>query len=664
MNIRLLSLLFSLFFTTTSYAQCWNLVWSDEFSGTALNTADWSYNTGAGGWGNNELQYYTARTENVSVDNGSLKIKALAENYMGSNYTSARIVTKDKVAFAYGKFVARLKLPTGQGIWPAFWMLADNSPYGGWPYGGEIDIMELIGNQPARSYGTIHGANGNVHVSYGNYYDLPSGIFADAFHEFSVEWEPGTIRYYIDNILYQTITNTQLGANPWPFDQPFSLLLNIAVGGNWPGSPNINTVFPQTMEADWIRIYQKLEDVAVSGPTLVEPGATSTTYTAGDIPGTTYTWSVPTDATIASGQGTHSIQVNWGSTGGEVAVQLNNGCGTITPSLTVDVSTNIWANPAFEQDLANWNFRTGNTATGNIAITTTNVQQGTKAASIQVITAGVNPWDVQLSRLATGIIPGQQYTLSFWVRADATRLASFAFIHPTNYTWYAGGNFTATTAWQKITLNFTAPAGQTALLFNIDLGRFSAATYVVDNFELGQTLLLPIELYAFTGQRSQAQTVSLQWSAFEREVDHYELERADGNDLYFKTIGRMPATGDNTRETYQFEDNNVPEATLYYRIASFDNDGTQQKSAIVTVESLKIPITIAPNPTQNTFRIVAALLPYAVEITDVSGRIIERRTETNSDDSYSLADYPTGTYYIKVWISEKSLPVSSIIQKQ
>ncbi|MGP1272462.1 MAG: family 16 glycosylhydrolase [Phycisphaerales bacterium] len=246
----------------------WSLIWADEFDGTALDPAKWEYQLGDGsafgipGWGNNELQYYRDVPANASVSSGSLKITARAESFGGKSYTSARIRTANRFEFTYGRIEGRIRLPSTTGIWPAFWMLPTASPYGGWAAGGEIDIMESV-NFADRIYGTIHyGGPFPANVKAGGQY-APGTDFSQGFHVYTVEWDPNQMRWYVDGILYKTIDrevwySTAAQTNPRaPFDQDFHLLLNVAVGGNFPGNPNGSSQFPQTMEVDWVRVYQR-----------------------------------------------------------------------------------------------------------------------------------------------------------------------------------------------------------------------------------------------------------------------------------------------------------------------------------------------------------------------------------------------------------------------
>jgi len=244
----------------------WNLAWSDEFdgpTGSRVDPSKWSFDIGGGGWGNNELQTYTNRAANAELQGGALAIRAIKEVYTGPdnitrNYTSARLLTRNKFTQTYGRFEARIKIPSGQGIWPAFWMLGNDIKTAGWPKCGEIDIMESIGREPSMVYGTIHGpgysgANG-VTASYA----LPaSQKFSDDYHTFAVEWEPNVIRFYVDGQLYKTRTPADLPAGKaWVFNHPFFLILNVAVGGNFPGSPDATTSFPQLMKVDYVRVYR------------------------------------------------------------------------------------------------------------------------------------------------------------------------------------------------------------------------------------------------------------------------------------------------------------------------------------------------------------------------------------------------------------------------
>lgn len=227
------------------------LAWSDEFETGPLNTSSWNYELGASGWGNNELENYTNSLNNVHIDSGYLHISAL--NPSGSSYTSGRITTQGKHEFTYGRVEIRAKLPEGQGIWPALWMLGVNFATAGWPGCGEIDIMELLGQYPSIVHATVHW-NSNGHQSRGSQYDLPGGTFSSGFHTFSLIWTPSKFKWLVDNHEYYSLPRAEISA--FPFDLPQFFIFNVAVGGNWPGPPDITTVFPQNMIVDFIRVYQ------------------------------------------------------------------------------------------------------------------------------------------------------------------------------------------------------------------------------------------------------------------------------------------------------------------------------------------------------------------------------------------------------------------------
>ncbi|WP_288378504.1 glycoside hydrolase family 16 protein [uncultured Massilia sp.] len=234
----------------------WTLAWSDEFDGADLDRGKWTPETGGHGWGNAELQHYTGRRENVRVEDGLLVIEARREAYGGNAYTSARIKTAGLMEQMHGRFEARIKVARGQGIWPAFWMLGADIGKIGWPRAGEIDIIENIGKEPDIVHGTVHGPGYSGEKAFGAPARLAQGSYADDFHVFAVEWEPGEIRWYRDGVHFHT-ARPELVKGDWVFERPFFVLLNLAVGGYWPGNPDGTTVLPQRMLVDWVRVYRK-----------------------------------------------------------------------------------------------------------------------------------------------------------------------------------------------------------------------------------------------------------------------------------------------------------------------------------------------------------------------------------------------------------------------
>ncbi|WP_421811285.1 glycoside hydrolase family 16 protein [Flagellimonas sp.] len=237
------------------------LTLSEEFDTDGQpNPSIWGYEIGTGenGWGNQELQYYTDRPENVNVQNGVLLITAREESFEGSSYTSARLVTKDKFEQRYGRFEARIRLPYGQGIWPAFWMLGADIDENPWPGAGEIDIMEYRGQSPTVLIGSVHGPGYSGGDAISKEFTLSNDRFDTGFHIFGIEWGPEYVNFYVDDVLYNQITPEDV-TGPWVFDKPFYILMNLAVGGNFVGSPNEETEFPQTMLVDYVRVYEELK---------------------------------------------------------------------------------------------------------------------------------------------------------------------------------------------------------------------------------------------------------------------------------------------------------------------------------------------------------------------------------------------------------------------
>lgn len=241
------------------------IVWQDEFdTDGSIDSDSWGFDLGTGeeifgrpGWGNNELQYYTDRPENIRVEDGMLLITARKESFGGSSYTSSKILTRNKFEKTYGRFEARIQLPFGQGIWPAFWLLGDDSNGTvSWPQIGEIDIMEYRGQQPTIIHGSVHGPGYSAGNAVTDTYKITDGRFDTEFHVFAIEWGPDVIKYYVDDILYNEITPDDVNGE-WVFnDNSFYIIINVAVGGTFVGSPSSLTPFPQTMKVDYVKVYE------------------------------------------------------------------------------------------------------------------------------------------------------------------------------------------------------------------------------------------------------------------------------------------------------------------------------------------------------------------------------------------------------------------------
>lgn len=317
--VGLCSLLFIQSHANAQNLSGWKLVWSDEFSqvdGSAPDPDNWIYDTGGGGWGNNEIQYYTTRRKNSRIVDGQLLIEAHEESYGGRNHTSARLLTKGKHAWTYGRFEARIKVPSGSGLWPAFWMLGVDIDSVGWPQCGEIDIMEYVGREPKEVFGTIHGPNYSGGASFGDIQTFAEDV-ADDYHVYAVEWEEGQIRWYVDGTNYHNAVPSDLGSNEWVFDHDFFILLNLAIAGNFGGPLDPAVTFPRQMWVDYVRVYQRGYEVNTN--VLLNPG-----FEGGALaPWTGYT---PEGANSAGGtvESSDDRYYNGGQPGGD-PVLIHNG---------------------------------------------------------------------------------------------------------------------------------------------------------------------------------------------------------------------------------------------------------------------------------------------------------------------------------------------------
>ncbi len=638
----------STFFSFSTFSQCYNLVWEDEFNGSSLDNTKWTYQTGGGGWGNNELQYYTDRVDNAYVSGGSLKIEAKSEAYMGANYTSARIRSIGKGDWTYGKMEASIKLPVGQGIWPAFWMMPSESVYGTWPRSGEIDIMEYLGHQPSIVHGTCHFGNAwNDKGSSGNSNNNSPGNYNDGtFHTFTVEWEPTQIRWYVDGLQFHTFNAGDEGAYIFPFDQDFHFILNLAVGGDWPGAPDGTTVFPQILEIDYVRVYQELDDIKIRGDLTVEPTASGVIYSVPDITSTTYSWTVPTGSTITAGAGTHEITVDMGSASGNIEVTMTNTCGNATSNIAVTVSPNLAPNPGFELDFADWNSDVFAGA-ANFSINTVDVHSGSKSMCANVTSIGGNAWEIQISPIHQDIVMGENYTMSFWAKADANnKLMSIALINSVDFTYYTGKTFTLTDNWAMYSHTYTSTVNANASV-NLQFGH-ETGTFCLDDYLFARTvLLLPIELLSFNGEMRNEE-VLLHWvTASENNFSHFEVERSE-NGVDFEYIGKEKGLDNVLGAEYKFKDNS-PKAINYYRLKSMDLDGSFSYSTIININKRKNnPFKIYPTLSSDFIYLDGMGKGELFSIHNYSGSIM---TEFNHDSEgilkLNISEFPKGIYFIK-----------------
>lgn len=359
----------------SSAQQCETLIWSDEFEGSTLNTNNWTYEIGNGqdGWGTGQLDYATNRTENVRIEDGKLILELRKENYAGYQYTSGRLVSYQKQAFQYGRIEARIKGVDTQGLGFAFWMLGEDYETVWWPKCGEIDIMENTGGDPSFNIGTAHFQESWGHHFNQGSYTLPSGKFADDFHTFALEWTPQHLKWYIDDVNYHTFDISEPINGYRPFDRPFFIILSTGVGGSYSGNPDETTILPMQATIDYVRVYQGAFSAAVEGDSNVLEGDTNKTYSIDTPEATSYQWTVPEEVTITSGQGTHTINVDWGSVSGDVQVVTTGSCGDYTYSLPVEVETQHLSNnlalnkPAFASSQENASYAPAYCVDGDVS---------------------------------------------------------------------------------------------------------------------------------------------------------------------------------------------------------------------------------------------------------------------------------------------------------
>lgn len=464
-------------------AQCWTLVWGDEFNSTTLNNNKWEAANDSAPY-NNEQQAYTGRAINVSQSGGKLNLTGRYESYQGKHYTSGKITSRDKFFFTNGKIEARMKLPIGKGCWPAFWMLAQSDYYGNYPATGEIDIMELISQSPSTSYSTIHNIDaytGNLASSSADT-TLVQGNFSSAYHIFGCEWDTNELRFFLDGKLFASKNKNQHPNFNWPFDQPFYIILNLAIGGNWPEPPD-SAAYPQSMLVDWVRVYQRTTDYRISGNLWVQP-STAYFYSLPSMANTTYQWSVNggailTDATKSK------VKIRWNAIRGNKSCSCitTTGCGAATVNMQVFSDYNLLSNPGFENNLHFW--KIGNYGSQFTQQISSTAFEGNKCFAMEVSSIGPNSWDAQLLRTDIPLTQSNQYRVDFFARTDVTpKLFYCSVISPYTYSPYGNIAVNLTDAWTKYSYTFTATETVAALLtfdFGAQMGTIFLDTISIVN---------------------------------------------------------------------------------------------------------------------------------------------------------------------------------------
>ena len=603
----------SVFCPIIPMAQCPEIIWQDEFNGEALDLTKWTHQTGDGchistnlcGWGNNELQWY--QEENTIVEEGLLKIIAREERVATSEYTSSRIRSIHKGDWTYGRFEASIKLPIGQGIWPAFWMLPTDEIYGGWPQSGEIDIVELIGQDPSVAHGTIHfGEPWPNNRSSTNKFRLNTGNFNDGFHEFAIEWDENEIRWLIDDYLYATISKETIAPAFWPFDQDFHLILNMAVGGDWPGNPNETTVFPQIMEVDYVKIYNGFLPF-ITGRRVLENKAKNEQYiieNAND--NTNFIWTIPEDANIISGQGTNAISIDWRNRGGEIKVQVIDDCSS------KEIVINVEVEPLYHKAFSYENFDTP--ALINLSDQTT--------GDLEDSVLNPKPNEINNSNLVG------KYTRAKDYQYDILVYQINDFGNASNFTRRANKFY--------LDVYTSAPIGSLILL-------------QLENSHIANPANYP------TGRHSRFETYTTVQNQWER-LEFQFLDQPDSSTDNFSIdeLIFLFASNSFTGDTY-----------------CFDNFDSYAASTIVVTEETgfaeQSKINVFPNPFLDKIQIenLSKGVINRIELVDITGKILKNKKLTIYPKDYQeigLNNLPRGTYFLKAYTNEQHQFVQKIVR--
>jgi len=589
-----------LLWPTAASAQCPSQVWSDEFNGSSLDTGKWSYQTGDGcaegicGWGNNELQTY--QTGNVTVSGGSLKIEAREERIRNKSYTSGRIRTLNQGDWTFGRFEARMKLTVGQGIWPAFWMLPTDEVYGGWPQSGEIDIMENIGSEPSTASGAIHFGDpypDNKFISIK--YKLPGGErFTDGFHDFAIEREAGEIRWMVDDVLFATMTTADTDPYVWPFDERFHFILNVAVGGNFPGSPDATTVFPQILEIDHVRVHDG-NFPHITGEARVDNQEAGVVYSVGNaFGGSTFNWSVPAGASIVSGQGSSSITVDWGGESGDVTVAITSGCGDDVLAMPVRVDPLYAYDFSFENfdDPANVTFQS---ATGTLTEVANPDPSGvnTSALSGEYARNSGEQFDTlfydttAISDASVYSSEQERFYMDVYTAAPVgtetiVQLEDSSVATSSNYPSGRHSRYSATTsvqnAWERLIFTLvdqpdpsTSDAGVDDIVILFATNSFNGDVFTFDNFDSYAAVTTggnpPAAPSGLVATATSSSTIDLSWSDNSGDETGFKIERASGGGA-FAEIAIVGA------DVTTYPDTGLAASTSYdYRVRAYNGNG-------------------------------------------------------------------------------------------
>jgi beta-glucanase (GH16 family) len=658
-----------LFFISTFQLQAQSgefeaLVWADEFNeGSRPNEADWTYEQGNGcpsncGWGNNEEQYYTDKTQNVRIENGILIIEARKED---NKITSGRIITQGKRSFKYGRIEVRAKLPSGRGTWPAIWMLGENINTVGWPACGEIDIMEYVGYEPQKVHGSLHTPS-----SYGNTQNTSEITVSNAesaFNLYAIEWDEEKIRFFVNDTNFYTYQPAK-SSSTWPFDQQAFLILNLAIGGNWGGAQGVDeSIFPQRFEIDYVRVYQKFSgEVSLTAPQYVQPFQQNVQVSATELVGATYEWILPEGVTVSQGQGTANIQLNWGDTSGEVKVKVMHNGQLYEATKEIKVKVDPQSAYAFPIKAENWsipeefnsNFQIEDQPQGTQF--TFNVDQPEKNPYVLLnLPQPVNmqAYHKMSVKLKSTEAPETLRMDLLDIDGQATASEEVFKLHPLNtdgqwhnYVHYFEPIFEASTL-DRSAIHQLKMYVNYSWLAAVASGSFTIESMVIDTAE---TNLIPASPLAFAKETQESTTNLLTWADSANNEKGYRIYRQSTDQQEAELVAELPV------DTEYFEESAQLKAGTYsYFLSAFNQFGETEpletKVNIVKVLSTSDELSdknfkISPNPATDKLKI-QGIDKAKVSIFSMKGTLL-REFEINGASEISIVDLPSGLYLIRL----------------